>query len=386
MTARRRSLRHDARAVLPAFVAARLLVMLAWLLARAVADRYYGTEPSQLTEGLIAWDGTWYRDIAEVGYGALPHEGLRFFPLYPLLGRVLGALAGGRQALALIVVANVAGFAAAVLARRVMLTEPAASGGGPQVPDGSPERVGRFAAADRAVWAVTLFPSAFVMVWAYAESLLLCLAMAAFLAARRGRWWWVVPLGLLAALCRPVGVALAPALAVEAWRTWRTAGPRDRLALALGVVAPLAGLVTYLTWVGSRFGSWALPFTVQSELRGDEVDPFTRIARGLGDLVGPERFGAGLHIPFAVAFVVLLVLTFRRWPVSYGIYAAVVLVLALSAENLNSLERYALNAFPLALTLGVVLRSPRQERGGLAVCAAGFCSLSALAFLAVYVP
>ena len=47
----------------------------------------------------------------------------------------------------------------------------------------------------------------------------------------------------------------------------------------------------------------------------------------------------------------LLVLTFRWWPASYGVFAALVLAAALGAENLNSLERYGLNAFPLALSL-----------------------------------
>lgn len=373
----RSSLLADVRAVLPAYLAARILVVLAWLVARAVAHRYYGTEPAQLSEGLVAWDGTWYRDIAMVGYDALPAEGLRFFPLYPLAGRVLGFVIAGRVDIALVVIANLAALVAAVLARRVVRTELLMADGEP----GEAEE-----AANRAVWAVTLFPSAFVLVWAYAESLLLCFAMGALLLARRGRWWWVAILAALAAACRPVGIALAPALAVEAVRTWRSASAPGRLARAVAVVAPVAGLSGYLAWVGASFGDWTLPFSVQSDLRGDEVDPFTRVLRGLGDLVGPERFGDGLHIPFAIGFVALLILTFRRWPASYGVYAAVVLVMALSATNLNSLERYALNAFPLAMTLGVVLRPPRRERIGLAICASGLLSLAALALLAVYVP
>ena len=57
-----------------------------------------------------------------------------------------------------------------------------------------------------------------------------------------------------------------------------------------------------------------------------------------------------------------------------------------SAANLNSIERYALNAFPLLLTLALLLRTPRLERWGLAVCGCGFVALTSLAFLGVYVP
>jgi hypothetical protein len=367
----------DVRAVLPSYLVARILVLLAWLVARAVAHRYYGGEPTQLAEGLVAWDGTWYRDIASMGYSSLPLEGVRFFPLYPLSGRTLGLAMGGHVDIALVVISNLAAFFVGVLARRVVLAETSVVSG---------DAVAVEQAADRAVWAVTLFPSAFVLVWAYSESLLVCFAMGALLLARRRRWWWVAVLAALAALCRPVGIALAPALAVEAVRSWRLASVPERLARAVAVASPLAGLGAYLAWVGAAFGDWALPFTVQSELRGDEVDPFTRVLRGLGDLVGPERFGDGLHIPFAIAFAVLLIMTCRQWPASYGVYAAVVLVMAMSATNLNSLERYALNAFPLAMTLGVVLRPPRRERIGLAICASGLLSLAALAFLGVYVP
>ena len=112
----------------------------------------------------------------------------------------------------------------------------------------------------------------------------------------------------------------------------------------------------------------------------------SRLWQGVGDLTGPERFGDGLHLPFAVVFLVLLVLTFRRWPVSYGAFAAAVLVTSLSAENLNSLERYGLNAFPIVLTLAVLARDERVDRAVLSVLAGGFVALASLAWLGAYVP
>jgi hypothetical protein len=125
---------------------------------------------------------------------------------------------------------------------------------------------------------------------------------------------------------------------------------------------------------------------VQDDLRGTGTDPFSRMWQGLQDLVGPERFGDGLHVPFALGFVVLLVLTFRWWPASYGLFAGGVLVAALSADNLNSLERYGLNAFPLVLTLAMVASDPRVERPVLVVSAGGFVALASLAWTGAYVP
>ncbi len=360
----------DLRVVLPAWVTARLLFALGWWLATAVADHWYAVRPPALRDGLLAWDGTWYRDIAVRGYEALPVESLRFFPLYPWLGRALSPLFGFESAPALVVLTNVAAIAAAVLVRRLMLAE---------TDDG--------AASDRAVWVVTLFPAAFTMVLAYSESLYLVGAVGAFLAARRGRFGWAVAAALLASLTRPLGALLVLPLAIEAARGWRAADDRGRGWRVAAVASPVVGTAVYLAWVDRAWGKWTLPFTVQNDLRSMDVDPLTRVLSGLGDLItGTDRFGGALHVPFAIAFVVLLVLTARRWPASYTAYAAAVLVVALSAANLNSIERYALNAFPLLLTLAVLLRPPRWERLGLAVCGCGFTALTAVAFLGVYVP
>ena len=361
---------EDVVAVLPAWVVARVLLTAAYVVAVAAADRLTpGADPSALREGLVAWDGTWYRDLAQGGYGSLPDEALRFFPLFPLAGRMLGLLLGGHDALALVLLANVASLAFAVGVRRLVLAE------------------GRSrAVAERAVWYTALFPSAFVLAWAYAEAVMLAAVVAAFAGARRGRWWWTALAGVVAGATRPLGLLLVVPVGLEALRAWRHSSARTRLAAVLATGAPAVGTGLYLTWVRISYGDALLPFTVQGDLRGDTVDPLRRLVDGVGDLLGPERFGDGLHLPFAVGFLALLVLTFRCWPASYGAYAAAVLVVSLAAENLNSLERYGLNAVPLVLTLAVLTRDPRVDRGVLAVSAAGFVALASLAWLGAYVP
>ena len=62
-----------------------------------------------------------------------------------------------------------------------------------------------------------------------------------------------------------------------------------------------------------------------------------------------HHLGSAAHIPWVVVSVVLVVLAFRRLPVSYGAFAAAVLVVALASSNLDSFERYALGAFPLVV-------------------------------------
>jgi hypothetical protein len=369
----RTTLRDDLRAVLPSWLAARVLVGLAWLLAGAVVSHWVpgGSSPS-MHAGLHTWDGAYYLQIARAGYAGSPHDALRFFPLYPLVGRALAFGATGPMAATLVLVANVASLAASVVLRRLVLFE-----------RDDP------ALAERAVWLLNLFPSAFVLVWAYAEALFLLLAIAGFLAARRGRLGWAALFGFAAALTRPVGVLLAPAFLIEAWRRWQSAPDesRGRVLVAGGAatVAPVAGLAAFLAWVGHRFGDALAPLRLQSGLRGT-ADPVTRLIRAIGDSFGRQRFADGLHTPFLLLLVVLTVLCLRRWPASYGVFAALSILLAVSASNLNSIERYGLDAFPLLLVLAELTSTRLREQVGLAVCACGMLSLCTLAWLSVYVP
>jgi len=223
-------------------------------------------------------------------------------------------------------------------------------------------------------------------VMAYSESLMLVAAIGAFIGLKLRRWWWVAALGLVAALSRPLGVLIMVPVGVELLRTWRAAGGRDRIASVVALAAPAIGLVSYLAWVGHVFGNWHLPFTVQDDLRGHLELPFDRIIEGFRQLAGSERFGDGLHLPFLLLLLVLLVITFRTWPARYGLFAAAILITAISAENLNSVERYGMSAFPLVLALAVVMRPPQVERAALTLMGGSVVALSSMAWLGAYVP
>jgi len=370
MQQRLHSLRDDLRVVLIPWVVVRLLIAVGFISAYAISEHLVpDARPTALTEGLIAWDGTWYRDIADLGYHSVAPEGLRFFPLFPLLGRVLSLFTFGRTDLALVLLANVASLALAIGVRRLVLFE-----------RGSKDL------ADRAVWMVCLFPGAFVLAWGYAESIWILAAVAGFWAIRSRRWEWAVAAGLVMGLTRPLGVAFAAPVAIELARVWRSTTPRERALGVSAVFAPVVATGLYLAWVGREFSDAWLPFTVQDTLRGTTTNPITRVFDGISQLLGSERLGDGLHIPFALAFLVLLVLTFRWWAVSYGVFAAIVLAAALGADNLNSLERYGINAFPIALTLALLVRNRKVDQVVTTILAGGVVALTAMAWTGTYVP
>ena len=136
----------------------------------------------------------------------------------------------------------------------------------------------------------------------------------------------------------------------------------------------------------SYYGDALAPFEVQSQFRGEGTNPVARLWEGLGELFGGEALGDGLHIPFALGFVVLAVLAYRWWPLSFALFGTAVLLVALGAENLNSLERYGLNAVVLALAPAVLCRPPWAERAMIALGGAGVTALATLAWVGAYVP
>jgi hypothetical protein len=362
------SWRRDVAVALPPWLTARGLVAIALLIARAATDRLTPNHrPVALRNGLVAWDGTFYRDIAHLGYHRMSEGALRFFPAHALLGRVLDPVLPGGVTVALVVEANILALVAGALLHRLVLLDH-----GPDV-------------ARRATWLLALFPASFVLVLGYAEPLMLVGVIGSLVAARSHRWGWAIGLAFVAGLSRPLGVLVAVPLALGAIRDWRTERRFEPAAWAAVAAAPLA-LVAFLGWVERSFGDGMLPLRVQNQLRGDFVDPISRLIRGARDLTGAESFGDGLHFPFALAFVALAVIGFWVLRFELAAYGAVVVLVAVSADNLNSFERYGLNAFPLIIVLAVLARDERLELGLLTLSAALLSALATLAFVGAYVP
>jgi hypothetical protein len=356
------------------FLLARLLVLGALELAHFLVTNLNVQSQAviaRVNAGLLGWDAAFYRDIAVHGYNAVGHQSLRFFPLTPLMARVVGGLPGVGAGAALLVVTNAAALVAGAMAYRLTLSE-----------------TGDEATARRAVWILMLSPPAFVLAMGSSEPLLLVTTIGAFMALRSRNWSSAAVAGLLAGLTRPVGVLLVLPATIEAGRGWRRASNRERAARAGAVIAPLAGCAGYLGWSWLTEGSFWLPLSEQltASHRGGIADPFVTIGRDLHYLVDGTHIGSGLHVPWAIAFVALLVVAFVRLPSCYAWYGAATLAVAFSTSNLDSLERYGLGAFVFVLTAALLTRRERTFWVVLAASAAGLVVYALLAFMNAYVP
>jgi len=367
-------LRDALTVALPGWLTARVVVLSAIPLSHYIANHLHGHVAKTVHQGLLSWDGQWYERIASGGYGGVPRTAVRFFPLYPFTAKVVSFLFAGAVDIGLLVLANAAallyGALLVLLVRRELAdTE----------------------AARRAGWLVALAPSAFVLVFAYSEAIAGCLAVGMFLSLRSRRWWWAALAGFLSGLTRPSGAVLAVPALVEGIRGLRRAGgvpAREVIARLTAVAAPVAGVVTYLVYIGLRFDKPMLPITVQNRpwLRGGFSNPLSSAWRA-GRLAFTGHFGGnGIHFPLVALAIVLVVVVCWRWPASYGAYAVATLLVALSAKRLGSVERYLFSAFPLILAGVSLTRSKRVEQGVLVASGACMGAFALLALLGAYVP
>ncbi len=358
---------------LPGWLVARVLVVGALALAHYLLDQLHVHDAiveATARAGLTSWDGAYYVDIAKHGYEAIPRDSLRFFPLIPLLARPFIWIGIPAQA-AVVIVANVSALVAGMLLFVLVRRE-----------------THNAEMAMRAVWFLALAPAAFVLVMGYTEATTIALAIAMFLALR-SRWWWTAALiGVLAGLSRPAGLVLAVPALVEAARGLPGLPVREYVARAAAVVSTGVGTLLYLLYVGAQFGDMWLPYSIQTESsrRGSFANPLDTVNDALHGLFNGDAVGTGLHVPWLLVAVALLVVCFLQWPVSYGLYATASIGTAIISTNLDSFERYALVAFPLVMVVARLTPAKQVERAVIVLSGAAMTIYALLAFLHAYVP
>jgi len=356
------------------FLVSRAIVLMALAVARFVANNLrLGSVAARSAAhaGLLGWDASWYSRIAQHGYAGLGRGALRFFPLLPVLARVLRAVPGVSAGASVILVANLACLAALAVLYHLVMFE-----------------LGDEACARRAVWILALAPPALVLVMGYAESLLLLTSLIAFLGFRERRYGLAILGAFLAGLSRPSGILLAIPAAIEVVANWRAVSRRERILGVGTVLAAPAGTAAYLGWVQVTAGNFALPLSEQLSHphRGRIADPFVTVWRDADDLVRGAHLGSAQHAPWVVLLVLLAAYLVWKLPPAYGWYAVASLAVALSSANLDSLERYALGCFPFAIAAAILTRSRSIFWTAISLSGALLLAYALLAFLGAYVP
>ena len=280
------------RAALGTWAAAHLaLFALAW-----AAGWAYRSTPGDvpLTGAFEHWDASLYRNIAQYGYfssHSTAHN-VAFFPGYPL---VLAAahLILRNWVLSELAIPGIAGCFAVV-------------------------SLARLAGNHRVVLYLLAMPAAVFLAVGYTESLFLALAIPAWRAATRGRWYRAALLAGLAGLVRPNGVFLTCALVVIA-----LAGPRgERILNAATACLALTGPAAYEVYLWASTHTWnAWSKAMQAGWDLHQVTPVQAFKTSWWAAFD-HPFSAGFGWEFqmelaSMALIVLATLAFlwrRRWP------------------------------------------------------------------------
>lgn len=346
-------LRSPACLVLGLWLTARLIgLALGWLLWQLGLVPPDPATPPQvyLDVGPVAgWAlGVWqrldtpsYLSIAAQGYRA-DNGSVVFAPLYPLLIRLVGTALGGQFLLAALLISSVACVGLLALLYQITAREFDAG------------------SARRAVVYQIFFPAAYVLIAAYAEPLMLCLILLAFLWARRGRWGLAGTAACLATLTRFQAVVVVLPLTYIYLRRFgltRRAWHPEVLAL-VAAPAALLGYHVYLAWPGLPSVETGLAQQWYAML----ALPGTNLLNALRALLaGGMTLPRALSLGLTILFLVLTGVAFRRLSPEYGLYMAAILLYTLSryepgGRALLSVSRPVLAAFPGFMLLGAAGR------------------------------
>ncbi len=348
----------------------------------------FGDPLDLLLAPLARWDAVWYLRIADQGYGPAPGLKAAFFPLYPLLVRMLGALGGGTPGANLVVayLLSVAAFCGGLCFVYALVRRSSGS-----------------AVAKATVLLMAVFPGSLWFGVPYAESLFLLLSAAALWCAAYGSLWLAGGLAAAAAATRSLGVLLIVPLALYWWRR-RRAGEVSRATLLALFLCPL-GLAAFALglWAG---GAEPLAFAqIQSAWARETTGPVLGAWRGLAaawlglrQLAAGARepvfFGVAAGDPYRIAAMNLMLCGFlllslwavllsrRRVPLPLAAWSLAGLAFAISApakpQPLMSMPRLVAVLFPLAWA---VAAWAEERRAVPLVAACGAIGLGAFAAL-----
>jgi Gpi18-like mannosyltransferase len=309
------------------------------------------------------WDTGHYVTIALTGYNPATENGA-FFPLYPMIMRVLEPVLPGGMLASGLIVAWAACVAALTLIFR--LTE---------------DLLGT-ATAQRTTLYLMAFPFAFYLCAAYNESLFLALAAASLYCMRRQHWWLAGMWAGFASGTRQAGVLLAVAFVFEYLRR-RDFQLSKVTANAAAILLVPVGLLAYVIYSAYKFNDPLKFVHIQAFWGRTSTVPWDGVVRTIDQIAQTSSGGAIFQpivilniidlvsVPITITLLVLSVV--GRWklgPESWYLVAfgAVAFLLALTSPlglnfpPLHGVPRYAIEALPAFMVVARMGANRTTER------------------------
>lgn len=320
------------REVLLDFLVTRAAIIVIAELAAVIIGQRSGVHVEESRHLLLAvwgrWDAVHYLTIATQGYSG---TNTAFFPLYPILIWMAGGFLANHL-IAGILISNACFFFGLLFLYKLL------------------EHEYDRTVARRAIFYVSIFPTAIYFSAVYTESLFFMLTVASFYYMRAQRWWVAGAIGFFAALTRAEGILLVVPFAIE-WlsRYYGDArrGFRDAYA---GLLIPL-GLVCYMGYLWVLRADPLYFSHVQKYWGRHPAAPWVSVVTSFHKMLHPVNPQAGanqaLEIAFTALMIFVLVAGWRRLRPSYIAYMALSILVPMSTSSLMSMPRFGLVLFPM---------------------------------------
>lgn len=321
------------------FLATRIPLILLALLFIGFADP---GRTINFYDALSQWDGQWYLRVAREGYhwqGPHVQANVAFFPLYPLLAKILSFLVGNLE-LSFFIISY-----ASFLLFLLFLYKLTEKYSGREI-------------AFRTIWYISIFPLSLVFSIFYNESLFFMLCCGCLYFACQKRWNWAIAFGFFATLTRLSGLVLLPTLLFYFLKTHKKYKIMD---LFKFLAIPL-GIVLFSVYLWFKVGDPLAYSHVLSAWRVVYQSPVKTIMSVLSFLYILPRFNyftavGAFDLSFFTFFVIVLVLSFKRLPRELFLFSFLIFLSSVFVSwdptffyPMASTKRYLYEAFPLFIT------------------------------------
>ena len=308
--------------------------------------------------GFSNFDGEHYVSIAQNGYAPLQHF---FFPVYPLLIRIISTVLGHSLFLY-----NLSGILVSFVSTAVFLV-----GLVQLLKIDYSEKV-----TELTILLLVLSPASFFFFMVYTESLFLALAVWCFYFTRRRLFLPAVILASIASATKVVGFSLGIAILFEILApSWPMKNVlevvKKNIKELLLVLFSTTGLFAYMTFLQKETGD-ALVFLHKISVFGDQRSStlislpqvfYRYVFKIIPNLTNywPTTFTTLLEFAVAVIFLLICIFSFRTLRKSYWIYLVIGFLVPTLAGSFSSLPRYVIVLFPAFLYLATLFENKKKE-------------------------
>jgi len=272
------------------------------------------------------WDTGWYMKVANQLYPSSFDPNIEsswaFFPLYPLLMRLLGKIIGDTY-IAGIIISNICLIITAHFLYKLVRLE-------------SDQETSL-----KAIKYLFLFPTSFILSGVFSESLFLCLLVACFYYGKKQNWLLAGILGFFLSLTRSLGVLIIIPLAYEYFKATGFNLKKAKLNILYLLWIPL-GLAVFAAYSEHLTGNPITFLEAQNAWKRHLANPMEVLIASL------NQKQMDFFFPGFCALTGLLIITFfyKKIRFSYWITGIYMILIPLSSGLVNGFPRFLTVIFP----------------------------------------